>query len=138
MVWERAYKASCTLANTNRILDGQNEIFLHVSPIQSSQIGQVSIRENDHRSQYEVIEHGSGIGVPSDRTLIGIGLDIEIMGIAMRIPNNHKTAQKCKMKTRHDQRGFTNGTFWYIGATEKRGGSNFENEIAIEGCKLHE
>ena len=138
MVWERAYKASCTLANTNRILDGQNEIFLHVWPILSSQIGQISIRENDHRSQYEVIEHGSGIGVPSDRTLIGIGLDIEIMGIAMRIPNNHKTDQKCKMKTRHDQRGFTNGTFWYIGATEKRGGSNFENEIAIEGCKLHE
>ena len=81
----------------------------------------------------------SGIGVPSDRTLIGIGLDmIGMIGIAIQIPNNNKTAQKCKLKTRHDQRGFTNVTFWYIGATQKRGGSNFENKIEREGWKLHE
>ena len=66
------------------------------------------------------------------------GLDIEMIGIAIRFPNDSKTAQKCKMKTRHDRRGFTNVTFWYIGATQKRGGSNFENKIEIEGCKLHE
>ena len=78
------------------------------------------------------------IGVPSDRTLIGIGLDTEIIGIAIQIPDNDKIAQKCKMKTRHDRRGFTNVTFWYIKATQNRGGSNFENEIEIEVGKLHE
>ena len=58
--------------------------------------------------------------------------------IAIRIGNNIKTAQKSKMKTRHDRRGFTNVTFWYIKATQNRGGSNFENEIEIEVGELHE
>ena len=68
--------------------------------------------------------------------MIEIGLDIEMIGIAIRIPNNNKRAQKCKMKTRHEQRGFTNAAkkaFFDIGATQNRGGSKFENKIELEG-----
>ena len=78
--------------------------------------------------------------------LVGIGLDtlrdrkrmFEMIGRAIQIPNNRP---KRKMKRRHGQRGFTNAAkivHFDIGATQNRGGSNFENEIEIEVGKLHE